>query len=326
MNQNTKVFLFALMFSLPFFVGLNFLAEEVEEIAFWREIANNPEILAAQTIQQQLEEAVHAERPILLSSTPKPELYVRSALSMNVSESGSAKILFTQQPDKPLAIASLSKLMTALVALKQYPINREIYITKEIVDTEESFGELRVGDMLTVQDLLYPLLMESSNDAAAALTSVVGEVAFVDLMNLEAKNLGLFNTLFIDASGLDPDPPETSLNLSTSRDLAKLTQHIVETYPQIFDILGLQQFRLYDARGKFHHTLTNTNQLLENNGWPTKVMGGKTGWTPEAKGALILVLESPKDKGYIINVVLGSSDRFEDMREMVQWVYTSFRW
>ncbi len=326
MNQNTKVFLFALMFSLPFFVGLNFLAEEIEEIAFWREIAKNPEIVAAQALQQQLEEAVHAERPILLSSTIKPELQVRSALSMNVSESGNMKILFMQQADKPLAIASLSKLMTALIALKQYPLNREIYITQNIVDTEESFGELKTGDRLTVQDLLYPLLMESSNDAAAALTSVVGEAAFVDLMNLEAKNLGLFNTLFIDAAGLDPDPPETSLNLSSSRDLAKLTQHIVERYPQVFDILVLREFRLYDARGRFHHTLTNTNQLLENNSWPTEVMGGKTGWTPEAKGTLILVLESPKDKGYIINVVLGSSNRFEDMREMVEWVYTSFRW
>ncbi|MCP6726670.1 MAG: serine hydrolase [Patescibacteria group bacterium] len=326
MNKNIKVFLLALIFSLPFFVGLNFLAQQIEELAFWNEIINNPEIIAAQVLQRQLEEAVHAERPILLSSALKPELTVRSALSMNVNEEGIMKILFTQQPDKPLAIASLSKLMTALVILKQYPLNKEVYITQEFIDTEENFGKLKEGDIFEVQDLLYPLLMESSNDAAVALASVVGEAAFVDLMNLEAKNLGLFNTLFIDAAGLDPDFPETSLNLSTSRDLTKLIKYIITTYPQIFDILGLEEFKLYDARARFHHTLINTNELLENNDWPTNVIGGKTGWTPEAKGALILVLESPKDKGYLINIVLGSNDRFGDMREMVEWVYTSFRW
>lgn len=326
MNTNTKVFLFTLIFSLPFFVGLNFLAQEIEELAFWHEITKNPEIVAAQIVQQKLEKAVQAERPILLSSTLKPDLPVRSALSMNVNREGDTKILFTQEPDKPLAIASLSKLMTALIALEHYSLNQKIYITQEIVDTEENFGELRVGDKFEVQDLLYPLLMESSNDAAVALASVVGEEAFVDLMNLEAKNLGLLNTLFIDAAGLDPDFPETTLNLSTSRDLTKLIQYIIKTHPQIFDILKLQEFKLYDANGKFHHTLTNTNQLLENNGWPTKVLGGKTGWTPEAKGTLILVLESPKGKGYLINVILGSDNRFRDMREMVEWIYTSFRW
>ena len=326
MNKNIKVFLFALIFSLPFFVGLNFLAQQVEELAFWHEITKNPEIVAAQVIQQKLEKAVHEKRPILLSSTPKPELPVRSALSMNVNWDGSTKILFTQQPDKPLAIASLSKLMTALITLEYYSLNQEIYITQEIVDTEESFGELRIGDRFKVQDLLYPLLMESSNDAASALSSVVGEEAFVDLMNLEAKKLRLFNTVFIDAAGLDPDFPETNLNLSTSRDLTKLIQYIITTHPQIFDILGLSEFKLHNADGKFHHTLTNTNQLLTNNDWPTKILGGKTGWTPEAKGTLILVLKSPKDKGYFINVILGSDNRFKDMQEMVEWVYTSFRW
>ena len=326
MNKNIKVFLFALIFSLPFFVGLNFLAQQVEELAFWYEITNNPEIIAAQVSQQQLEKAVYTKRPILLSSTPKPELEVRSAISININEEGSAKILFSQNLDKPVPIASLSKLMTALVALKQYPLDKEIYITKEIIDTEENFGNLRVGDRFEVADLLYPLLMESSNDAAVALASIVGESAFVGLMNLEATNLRLSNTLFIDASGLDPDFPDTTLNLSTSRDLVKLVQNIVNTYPQIFEIIGLREFKLYDANGRFHHTLTNTNQLLENNGWPTKVLGGKTGWTPEAKGGLILILKSPKDKGYLINVVLGSDDRFGDMRKMIEWIYTSFHW
>jgi len=326
MNRNTKIFLFTLLFSLPFWMGLNVLAEQVKEIAFWREISTNPEIVAAQALQQKLQEAVYAERPILLSSTSKPELPVHSALSLSVDSMGDTKVLFAQEPDKPRPIASLTKLMTALVALKQYPLDTEIVITQQIVETEEDFGELNIGDRFSVGDLLYPLLMESSNDAATALGNVVGTEAFVDLMNLQAQHLGLFNTFFVDPAGLDPDAFATSINLSTSRDLVKLTNHILSSNSQIFDILGLQEFTLYDLEGRFHHTLTNTNQLLENNDWPTRVIGGKTGWTPKAKGALILVLESPKGKGYLINVVLGSEDRFGDMQEMVEWVYNSFRW
>ena len=74
----------------------------------------------------------------------------------------------------------------------------------------------------------------------------------------------------------------------------------------------------------FHHTMKNTNELLSSNGWPTKVLGGKTGWTPEAKGALVLVLESPKGKGYLINIILGSSKRFQDMKELVNWIFHSY--
>ena len=71
--------------------------------------------------------------------------------------------------------------------------------------------------------------------------------------------------------------------------------------------------------------MENTNQLLSLNEWPTKILGGKTGWTPEAKGALVLILESPKGKGYLINIVLGSSTRFQDMKKLVNWVFNSYR-
>jgi len=125
--------------------------------------------------------------------------------------------------------------------------------------------------------------------------------------------------------GLTLTFPGGPINYSTARDLFLLTRHLKTFYPSVFEILGVKEHPLYTKDGKFHHTMENTNELLSLNGWPTKVLGGKTGWTPEARGALVLVLESPKAKGYLVNVVLGSEDRFQDMKKLVNWVFDSWR-
>jgi len=144
-------------------------------------------------------------------------------------------------------------------------------------------------------------------------------------MNQEASFLGLENTFFVNHAGLDPDILGGPINYSTARDLFLLTRHLKTFYASVFEILGFQEHPLYTKDGRFHHTMENTNTLLSSNDWPTKVLGGKTGWTPEAKGALVLVLESPKAKGYLINVVLGSENRFYDMKKLVNWVFDSYR-
>jgi serine-type D-Ala-D-Ala carboxypeptidase (penicillin-binding protein 5/6) len=167
--------------------------------------------------------------------------------------------------------------------------------------------------------------VESSNDAAAALAEVIGRGVFVELMNLEARELGLSNTYFFNPTGLDPDDPQGPVNYSTSKDLATLASYIIQTYPRIFDILVIAQQDLLQ-KGTFHHTMKSANELLSFEGWPTPIVGGKTGWTPLAKGCLVLVLKSPKDQGYLVNVVLGSDDRFSQMKTLVNWTYDSFLW
>jgi D-alanyl-D-alanine carboxypeptidase len=72
--------------------------------------------------------------------------------------------------------------------------------------------------------------------------------------------------------------------------------------------------------------MKSTNELLNFEGWPTPIVGGKTGWTPLAQGCLVLVLQSPKDQGYLVNVVLGAEDRFTQMKTLVNWAYNSFTW
>jgi len=165
--------------------------------------------------------------------------------------------------------------------------------------------------------------MESSNDATAALTEVIGKKAFVDLMNLEAKNLELENTYFVDAIGLDPDVPDGPINHSTAEDSAKLAIYLLEDKPKILGILSLSEFNLYLANGMFHHKIKNTNELL---GEIPNIIAGKTGWTPEAEGCLLLVTKMPQSKGIAINVVLGSSDRFGEMKKLVEWLKEAYKW
>jgi D-alanyl-D-alanine carboxypeptidase len=102
--------------------------------------------------------------------------------------------------------------------------------------------------------------------------------------------------------------------------------HLMEQHPQVFDILSQEELPLYTREGKFHHTIRNTNILLHYSEWPARIFGGKTGSTPLAKESLIMLLESPDYKGYIVNVVLGSQDRFLEMRTLLGWILQSYQW
>jgi len=321
MSNNIKIFLGVFLISLPFWWTLNIFSTHVEDFFFFSELARNPQIFTAQaTLETKIQEIL----PLKKQGGAPLELNSASALAVFVNgKTQEPKVLFEEDTEKKLAIASLTKLMGALVVLRHYPLDEEIIISRAAVLEEENFGQLKEGDSFTHRDLLYPLLMESSNDASAAFAFEVGMYNFLDLMNQEAGFLGLENTLFVNHAGLDPDILGGPINYSTARDLFLLTRYLKTFYSTTFEILGLKEHSLYTTDGKFHHTMKNTNELLSSHGWPTKVLGGKTGWTPEAQGALVLVLESPKGKGYLINIVLGSPNRFQDMKELINWVFAS---
>ena len=322
MNRNLKIFLGVFLLSLPFWWVLNVLSTDLEDFFLFSELARNRHVFAAQAA---LETRVQEILPLKKQGAASLELSSASALTVFVNgETQESKVLFEKDTEKKLAIASLTKLMGALVVARHYDLDDTIVISRAAVLEEENFGQLKEGDEFLRRDLLYPLLMESSNDASAAFALEVGMSNFLDFMNQEATFLGLKNTLFVNHAGLDPDIPNGPINYSTARDLFILTRYIKTFYPTTFEILGFKEHPLYTTDGQFHHTMKNTNELLSSNGWPTKVLGGKTGWTPEAQGALVLVLESPKGKGYLINVVLGSPKRFQDMGELVDWVFDSY--
>jgi serine-type D-Ala-D-Ala carboxypeptidase (penicillin-binding protein 5/6) len=322
MSHNLKIFFAGFLLSMPFWWGLNALNKGLEDFFFGLELAQNPQLFTAQAaLQARIQEQFPVKKndiPLKLAST--------SALSVFVGNPNQeSKVLFEQDAEKKLAIASLTKLMGALVVVRNIPLDSVVTITRQAVQEEENFGLLSEGDRFVAHDLLYPLLMESSNDASAAFALELGMTNFVRFMNDEAHFLGLNNTFFTNHAGLDPDIQGDAINYSTANDIFLLTEHLKTFYPSVFEILGLPEHPLYTTDGTFHHTMKNTNELLSANGWPAKVLGGKTGWTPQAQGALVLVLESPKKKGYLVNVVLGSESRFEDMKTLVNWVFDSWR-
>lgn len=236
-------------------------------------------------------------------------LNAESAIVLSIS-SGQQQILFESSKDKKLPIASLAKLMTALVVLENYDLERMVVINESAMSEEGVQGVLKLGEELSVKDLLYITLIESSNRAASALAGAIGRNNFVSLMNAKAKDLGLSNTYFYDATGLD------SKTYSTAEDLAKLSVYLFENYPLFREIISLKEFDLYLPDGKLHHRLENTNKLLGEYG----IIGGKTGWTNEARGSFMAIQINNKAGSYLIYVVLGAEDRVLEIKNLIDLI------
>ncbi|HEX9721896.1 MAG TPA: serine hydrolase [Candidatus Paceibacterota bacterium] len=320
--QNGKLLLLAFAISIPFWWGINLFSETISTMSLGWQLRTNPEILQAYAAQEALNQKLQQAYPLRQKGSTALQVNARAAQSTLVKPDGAAKALFEQNQETPTLIASLTKLMTAFVAMERYSADQQVTITPEIVFVEGNSGQLRQWQVFTIRDLLYIALIESSNDAATALTQPAGYDAFIEAMNAKAANLDMQTALFANPTGLDT----LGGNYASASDLTKLAIHLKNTYPQIFDILSQQQFPIRMANGKFHHTLINTNQLLGYKEWPAKILGGKTGWTPAAKQSLLLVAESPDKQGYIVNVILGSDDRFGEMKKLLAWNLASYQW
>lgn len=298
--MKSKIFLISLLISLPFWLGMNVLADNLEDFWYLQEIVRSPGLLTAAADQKILAIELKniREQKLREELFDNLQLQAEAAVSIEILNDGSEKVLFEKNSEQAWPIASLTKLMTALVVLdldETYNSSQTVKITKEAVNQEgvSRFGELRIGDTMSIMDLIHKMLIESDNDAAFALTEPIGEKAFVSLMNIYSKEIGLKDTFFSNSTGLEK-------NTSTVRDLVRLTEYILENHPEIFEITTYKVDQ-------------NTNELL---GEIPSIVGGKTGWTPEAKGCLLLVLENPRGN-YFINIVLGSEDRFGDMRKII---------
>lgn len=288
LTRNLKIFFASLLISLPFWWGVNLLQAELEDFFFWERMAENQNLLLAQIVQENNLEKL---KPIRNQRIQNLEIKAEAAISVFVGNNGSKKILFEKNSQKPLPIASLTKLMTANIVLEYYDIN----------DPQVTYH-------------LYPLLIASDNESAETLASLLfDKETFVKLMNLEAKKLGLKNTFFANPTGLDPDTSEEPINYSTADDLAKFSMYLTKKHPLIWEISTIKAFE----------DKINTNKLLGN---IPEIIGGKTGITPLAGQCLLLVIKAPRNKGYIVNVLLNSESRFDEMKKLVDWVKNAYKW
>jgi D-alanyl-D-alanine carboxypeptidase len=196
--------------------------------------------------------------------------------------------------------------MTAVIADETLNLNEETQISNFAVSTYGRQGKLLVGETYTIEELLYPLLLESSNDAAEAIAEHKDRKRFIASMNGKAEALNLKSTYFDDPSGLSDN------NVSTSEDLFKLIQYINKYRSHIFDITKLKQ---YEARD----TLWFSNSKFRGE---ENYLGGKNGYTDEAGRTLISIWNLKLGDEYrkIAIILLDNGDYEKDTREIINYL------
>src|SRR5690606_24276866 len=211
--------------------------------------------------------------------------------------------------------ASTTKIVTALTALDHYNLDEVITVEDPSV-IGQKMG-LLVGEEITVRDLIRGLLIYSANDAAEVLARQYpeGREAFILAMNEKAQELAMYDTVFMNPSGL-----EDIGHLSTARNLTRAAL-IAMNDPFIREIVGTKETSLFSIDGSVKHRLENTNELL---GKVPGVLGVKTGWTENARENLVTYVE--RDGREIIIALLGSQDRFGETEELIEWMYRNYSW
>lgn len=249
------------------------------------------------------------------------EITARAAI---VIDKETGIILFKKNIESKFPIASLTKLMTALVFLDTAPDwNREIKLLKED-EKEGGIFYARAGEIVTIEDLFNMMLVGSVNNAALALARSTGlsQDEFIEKMNQKAITLGLKNTFFVDPAGLEPT------NVSTAHDIALLVSSAL-TDDKIREVTVKKKYVFSPRNIKKTYYVKNTNELLWSflNEEPYEIVGGKTGYLDEAKYCLAAEIENNGHK--IIAVVLGSDtieDRFQEVKGLTFWTFDNYRW
>jgi len=230
-----------------------------------------------------------------------------SAKAYLVGDLNTGEVILSKNQDEQFPIASTSKLMTALVAKKLAKSNETTKITKTALATHGQNGELRLGEKIKITDLIYPLLLESSNDAAEALALYFGRNSFISKMNQEASSLQMNSTSYEDPSGLTPN------NQSTVSDLFKLTGYIAQ---QQSDLLKITTKNSYSTKT---HSWSNISQFLGNK----EYIGGKSGYTDEAKQTVVSLFNLPLSQTGsrpIAITLLQSQDRKKDVDTILKYL------
>ncbi len=224
--------------------------------------------------------------------------------------------IISRNPDQQLPVASLTKLITAMVVLDTLPLSKKVTVPDYIKTVPKTVVGLKPGDVLSVNDLLHGLLIGSANDCAETLADSYpgGRQKFIAAMNQKAKQMGLTKTRFYTPSGLDrknpdgKDEDDVDSNVSTAREIAYIagtafSEDIIRT------ICLKKGYTLASAVEPSGYTVRTTNKLLRDN---LPLAGGKTGYTSRA-GHCLATEFTPGKQNFLI-VVLGSPDHFRDTR------------
>ena len=272
--------------------------------------------------------AVIAEEPdpAVLVSAPAVETAAASgSLALNcraavLIEPESGRVLYEKSPDEKMPIASITKLMTLLLTFEavhggKLTLDTLVPVSEHAYHMGGSQIWLEPGEQFTLDEMLRAICVSSANDAAVAVAELVGgsEPAFVEQMNARAAELGMTNTTFRNACGLD-----TEGHLSTARDVAVLSCYILNTCPELLHYTGIWTDSLRNGQTQ----LVNTNKLLKRY---SGITGLKTGTT---SGAGVCISASAVRDGLIlIAVILGSpssADRFNAATTLLDYGFANY--
>ena len=264
-------------------------------------------------------------KPILFPNGKTPIITAKSAY---VIDTDNNNVLLNYHGDTKMPMASITKIMTALIAIEQ--TNNDILVPvkqdaiDEVKQNNGSNAQLVVGDKIPMEEMLYALLLPSGDDAAIAIADAIsGNVTdFTGKMNEYAKKLRLFHTHFINPDGLTYYLPSGKANLeeyTTAADLVHLTEYAMH-YEKFRQIVALQEFKLPLSSLHGSYTWKNTDSLLSTY---SGAEGIKTGYTAEA--GYCLVFSALRQGHHIIGVVLNEDSpeaRFTDATRLLDWSFS----
>lgn len=271
-------------------------------------------------LDRQIEEAraVRAQPAPAPAPAPAPKILLRdipapvvSAEAFLIANADTGEIFLEERPTYMRPIASITKLLTALT-VSEYMDGAQV-ITIAADDRARSGGtpgSLAAGDSFTVGDLLYPLLMDSNNSVANAFARYSDTHEFVRLLNDKAHAMGMYGTHFEDPSGL------SKYNISTANDLLTLVRFLHQHRPDVLGITTISSQKITAQNGRVY-TLRNRNHFADDENF----LGGKTGYTDEAKQTMVTLFDIPVGDLHVplVIIVLGSDDRKKDVEALREW-------
>ncbi|OEF97250.1 hypothetical protein BHF71_03695 [Vulcanibacillus modesticaldus] len=245
-------------------------------------------------------------------STFEPEVSAEGAVLIDVD---SGRVLFEKNPDKKMRIASLTKIMTAIIAIENGNLNDLVTTSSNAHGVEGSSIYLKKGEKLTLEDMLYGLILRSGNDAAVAIAEHIGGSieGFAYLMNEKAAYLGMTNTHFVNPHGLDNKD-----HYSTPRDMAILTAYALKN--PVFRKIVSTKVKIAPSEGEsWNRRWINKNKLLYRYKWAD---GVKTGYTKLARRCL--ASSATKDGVQLASITLNAPDDWNDHIKLFEYGFNIY--
>jgi D-alanyl-D-alanine carboxypeptidase (penicillin-binding protein 5/6) len=308
-NQRRKFIIVSFIFVF-FIFSIILLVHKNEKEMDESLIAGTKNVVLDET--KQINENISKYHPDSSWLKDNPQTLDITAKSAIVIDENTGKILYSKNEHESLAPASITKIMTAIIAVENLEKNQLCTVSEFAANVEPNKIVIRAGEKLRTEDLLYGLMMISANDAAEVLAESIdgNRETFIKKMNDKVRLLGLKDTVFKNPNGLDENE-----HLSSSYDIAVMTRYAIKNYPEILGYMGEKEdYSVYATDYNESHWWSHISQLLYNY---SGADGVKTGYTENANHTLIAT--AIRDDRRITIVYFGSTDSTGDAVKLLDF-------